>query len=117
LRVQKAEYAGIAFIECVEDITQIGDALEIITACIENETNLLLVDTSRLPDEFFDLSSGFAGEFLQKMQNYRVRVAAVIPTDHSHSPRFREFLAEARTGRTFRAFGDRESAEVWLTND
>ena len=117
MQIERREHAGVTFVESVESINRIDDALEIITACVENETNLLLVDSSRLPADFFDLRTGFAGEFLQKMQNYRIRVAAVIQSDDSHSQRFREFLTEARKGRTFRTFDDRESAEVWLAGE
>ncbi len=107
----------MSYVECVVKIDRIEEALDIVTACIENDTNLLLIESSRLPDDFFDLSTGFAGEFLQKMQNYRVRVAAVIQSNDSHSQRFREFLTEARNGRTFRAFNDRAGAEMWLTSE
>jgi hypothetical protein len=62
----------------------------------------VLLEAEQLPPAFFDLRSGFAGEFLQKLQNYQLRVAAVFPTDGEDGNRFREFMAEATLGRTFR---------------
>lgn len=114
MQIQANERDGIRFLECAEPITQMSDALELVTASVENESNLLLLDGARLPEEFFDLSSGFAGEFLLKMQNYRIRVAAVFPADREYSDNFNKFLSEARRSTTFRAFDDRPAAEDWL---
>jgi hypothetical protein len=40
-------------------------------------SDLIVVPTSRLDPHFFQLKTGVAGEFLQKMANYRYRVAFV----------------------------------------
>ena len=77
----------------------------------------LFIDSASFPAAFFDLSSRFAGEFIQKMQNYHIRVATVFASDTAHGERFTEFLREARRGQGFRAFADRADAEAWLCSE
>ena len=101
--------------ECEIDVRRVDDALELVTVCIEQQTGRLLIDAARLPDEFFDLKTRFAGEFIQKLQNYRLKLAIVLPPDGEHSARFGEFVREARTGSGFRFFDDRAGAEAWLS--
>ena len=104
----------MSFTECDIDIARVDDALLLVTACIEEQTGRLLIDASRLPDDFFDLKTRFAGEFIQKLQNYRLKLAIVVPADADHGERFAEFVREARTGNGFRVFDERAAAEAWL---
>jgi Domain of unknown function (DUF4180) len=84
--------------------------------CIEHGARALLLDRDALPAAFFDLSTGVAGELVQKLTNYGIRMAAVVPDLSAHSPRFREFAREANAGRQFRFFATREDAVAWLTS-
>jgi hypothetical protein len=107
------ERGGKRFLVCAGPIRSPSDALELVGS----DALGLVVLAEHLPPEFFDLRTGFAGELLQKLENYRLRVAAVFPTEEGYGERFREFLFEARRrGGTFRAFGAREDAERWLTD-
>ena len=108
---------GVRIVECVDSITAVGDALALISTCLEQGAARVLLESRTLPAAFFDLRSGFAGEFLQKFQNYHMRLAAVFPSQTEYNERFREFLSEARRGRTFRVFAGRSEAEAWLTSD
>lgn len=54
--------------------------------------------------DFFELSSGFAGEFIQRIINLRLRTAAVFDPKETYSERFREFMTEARGHPQFRVF-------------
>jgi hypothetical protein len=77
-----------------------------------------LIDSTILPEACFELRSRFAGEFIQKIQNYRIRLAAVFPLESSNGrERFGQFLAEARRGHGFRAFTNRLDAEAWLSSE
>jgi hypothetical protein len=102
---------------CVEPITRVEDALGLVAACMEHDSERLLLESDRLPAAFFDLRSGFAGEFLQKFVNYQIRLAGVFPSEDGYSERFREFLLEARRGRGFRVFAARAEAEAWLASE
>jgi hypothetical protein len=101
-----------AWTECTGPIQKPADVL----GWVASGSDALLVEAHHFPPDFFDLKTGFAGELLQKLENYGIRVAAVFPTDDGYSPRFREFLSEARQrGSSFRAFSARADAERWLT--
>ena len=51
----------------------------LVEACASARSQDALLHPSNLPPEFFDLSTGIAGEYLQKWRNYRVRVAVLCP--------------------------------------
>lgn len=90
------------------------DPVAALVACIEQGSRTLLLERDALPASFFDLSSGVAGELAQKLVNYGVRMAAVVPDLAAHSPRFREFVREANTGSQFHFYATREEAIDWL---
>jgi hypothetical protein len=90
------------------------DPAGVVTNCIESGASNLLLDADALPGEFFDLSTGVAGELLHKLTTYRMRMAGVVPDVSIHSERFQEFAREAKKGSQFRFFADRASAVTWL---
>jgi len=101
-------------VECLQPITRLDDALDLIGACHEQDAHLLLIDSEILPEAFFDLRTRLAGELLQKFYNYGLTVAAVFGADRPYTERFEEFLSEARHGTGFRIFAKRSDAEAWL---
>ena len=115
MKTDLLERGSVRIVECLEAITATGDALELVSACAEQDATRILLDDRFLPPAFFELRSGFAGEFVQKLVNYRVQLAVVFSNVSSHGERFEQFVAEARRGRVFRAFDDRESADSWLS--
>jgi hypothetical protein len=90
------------------------DPVAEVFRCLEHGGRALLFDRGSLPAAFFDLSTGGAGELAQKLVNYGIRMAAVVPDLSAHSPHFRDFAREANTGRQFRFFPTREEAVAWL---
>lgn len=110
------ERSGVRIVACGEAIARVDDALNLIAACLENDAQRVLIDEQYLPADFFDLRTRFAGEFLQKFVNYRMRVAAFLASPAARSERFGEFLREASRGRDFRAFASRDEAEAWLAS-
>lgn len=90
------------------------DPVRAVIRCIEEDTWALLFDRGALPGTFFDLSTGVAGELLQKLMNYGVRVAAVVPDPSVHSVRFQEFAREANKGRQIHFATTRDAALAWL---
>ena len=73
------------------------------------------IHPANLPAAFFDLSSGIAGEYLQKWRNYRIRVAVLAPPGSiTPSSRFPEMVAEEARRGHFRIFETREPAVEWL---
>ncbi len=102
-------------VACVDGIADVGDAMALAYACGDADTDRLLLHGRALPDAFFQLSTGFAGEFVQRLVNQRLRVGVVIDPERAYPDRFTEFLREARRHPQFRAFDTPQDAMAWLT--
>ena len=90
------------------------DPAAVVTGCIESGAHQILADRPALPPEFFDLSSGVAGELLHRLSVYGIRMAGVVPDPSVHSQPFQDFLRETNRGTQFRFFPTREAAVQWL---
>lgn len=58
-----------------------ADALDIIGQTYGTEVDAIVVPAERLAPEFFQLSTRLAGGFMQKFQNYRVRLVVLGDID------------------------------------
>lgn len=94
--------------------SQPPDLDDALTACIESGASALLLDEHAIAPEFFDLSTLVAGNPVQRLRNYGIRMAAVVPTAGGRSVAFQDFVREANTGSGFRFFSSREDAMRWL---
>ena len=88
--------------------------LDAVAACFEHGAQALLLDRSALPPAFFDLRTGVAGELVQKLAQYGIRLACVVPDLDAQPERFREFARESNRGSHARFFGSRDDAAAWL---
>lgn len=57
-----------------------------------------------------------AGLLVQRLTQYEIRMAAVVPDPTIHSRPFQDFAREAQRAVWFRFFPDREQAVAWLTS-
>ncbi|MFZ5965724.1 MAG: DUF4180 domain-containing protein [Bacillota bacterium] len=89
------------------------DGLALVSACAEHGTNLLMLPSACLSEDFLRLSTRVAGLVLQKLGNYNIKAVAVYDVNNT-SERFKEFLSEANQGQTFRVYDNFEDAESWL---
>jgi PadR family transcriptional regulator, regulatory protein AphA len=108
------------YIECEPNdfiIRNERDVLELISVCVENDTNRVMLYEGNLSPEFFDLKTNLAGAVLQKFANYRLRGAAIISLDRLKSERFKELIFECNRGNLFRFFENRDAAEKWLESE
>lgn len=114
------EHNGTKVVEAVADGASIlvgNNVLDAIVACGENETDRLLAHAASLPTRFFDLKSGEAGEILQKLRTYRIRLALVGGlADAAASRRFSEMMIEENRQRWFHMFATPDAAFAWLAN-
>ena len=69
----------------------------------------VLLEREQLADEFYDLSSGLAGELMQKLANYRLKLL-VIGELSGVSDSFRAFALEGDRSGTALFPRDREAA-------
>ncbi|HYU31592.1 MAG TPA: DUF4180 domain-containing protein [Thermoanaerobaculia bacterium] len=114
MEVETVTYRDVRILRCASQIFKPADAVDLVTACIEHRSRLLLLEPQAFADSFFDLRTGIAGEVVQKLQSYGTRTAAVFPADREYPERFKEFLVEAKRGWAFRAFTSRSDALDWL---
>ena len=105
----------IPYLECDARLNAIGDVIDLIGTCTYERRAGLLIEEDCLPPAFFDLRSGFAGEMLQKLQNYSVRAAIVVADPASHGERFAELASESRRNPLLRFWTERAAAERWLS--
>ncbi len=76
------------------------DTSDLIGGAWSNRATLIAIPVERLDERFFDLSSGFAGEVLGKLGNYRLRIAIVgdVSEHVTGSDAFGAFVREANRG-------------------
>lgn len=98
-----------------EVVATTQDFLDFIAWACERDTNLVLLAESNLPEAFYDLSTRLAGEILQKLSNYRVRLAIVGTFGHT-SERFQEFKRESNKGRHVYFVATHAEAVAWLSS-
>ena len=104
-RIVVASDSGIA----IRSFKDIPDA---VGACL-GKAGLILTEDDLSP-EFFDLSSGLAGELFQKLVNYKVRAAIILPNPEALGERFSELAYEHRSHPVIRFFRSRDEADAWL---
>jgi hypothetical protein len=81
-------------------IGRTDDAMDLIGNASYSGVGLVVLPVERLDPEFFRLSSGLAGDVLQKFVNYRVRVAILgdITAHVEASDALRDFVWESNRG-------------------
>lgn len=65
-------------------------------------------------EDFFRLSSGMAGEVIQKFVNYGIRAAVFGDFSHYTSKPLRDFIFESNKGRHFGFLPTLDEAVAWL---
>jgi hypothetical protein len=116
-----AEEAGVRFVEGPPGrqlMRTVEDASLVVEACLSSRAGSALLYAPNLTERFFDLSSGEAGVILQKLRNYRIRLAVVCtPGSVRFSSRFSEMAAEESLGDHFRLFESALAARAWLSRN
>lgn len=93
------------------------DVALLIEECLSSSAGAALLYAANLSPQFFDLSSGQAGEILQKLRNYHLRLAVVCPPGSvTLSRRFEELMIEERREPYFGLFDARDEALAWIAS-
>ena len=96
-------------------INTMADALDIIANANYQEAMGLIVSEQNLDGDFFDLSTGLAGDILQKCANYRMKLAIVGDFDKFQSKSFKAFMVECNRGKAVFFMPDEETALSKIT--
>lgn len=81
-----------------------------MTVRYETGADRIVLDKRTICDDFFILSTGVAGEILQKFINYHIKAAIYGDFSHYTSKPLRDFLYESNNGRDFFFVATREEA-------
>ncbi|MET0766467.1 MAG: DUF4180 domain-containing protein [Aeromicrobium sp.] len=109
---------GTAVMVCAPDgipFDTEGAATELIGEALGLRAGVVVIPAERLPDDFFTLSTGVAGEIAQKFVNYRLKLAIIgdISQRVDDSESLRAWVTESNRGQqlwfdtTFDAFTER----------
>ena len=77
---------GNGIIEIIDDI---------LSLLYGNTYSTILLKKENISADFFDLSTGMAGEILQKFSNYRKRLAILGDYANIHSKALKDFIYES----------------------
>lgn len=81
-------------------IADVDSALDLLmSAKYEVGTNYIVVDKKQIAEDFFVLSSGLAGEILQKYINYGGKLAIFGDFSHYTSKPLKDFIYESNKGK------------------
>lgn len=97
-------------------ITDAQSALEVLmTAKYETGSKNIVINKRLIAEEFFILSSGLAGEILQKYINYGGRIAVYGDYSHYTSKPLKDFIYESNKGKDVFFVATEEEAIERLT--
>lgn len=97
-------------------INDVQSAIDLImNVKYEAETKNIAISKDIIIDKFFVLSSGLAGEVLQKFINYQVRIAIYGDYSKYTSKPLKDFIYESNNGHDVFFVDDLETAVKMLT--
>jgi hypothetical protein len=70
----------------------------------------IIIRKDQLPESFFELKTGVAGDILQKVSNYKLRLVIVGDFSKYDSKSLRDFIFESNKSRTVGFVGTMEEA-------
>ena len=81
-------------------VGDVASARDLVEAAMNEGALVIVVPVERLHPEFLRLRSGMAGEFMQKVLNYRMKLALVgdVSAQVAESDALRDFIIECDRG-------------------
>ena len=113
MQVQTQQLDGVLIGELVasdEPLNSSQDILDLLGCFYPDHVEALILHEANLAPEFFQLRTKLAGEILQKLVNYRVRVAIVGEFQKYQSKALADFIYECNNGRQIFFVATREEA-------
>jgi hypothetical protein len=100
---QCREHCGTRVLECAAEGPKIAserDAADLVNEAFNEKARLIAVPVERLSEDFFTLSTRIAGEVVQKVVNYGLKLAIVgdISQQLKQSAPLRDWVRESNRG-------------------
>ena len=110
---------GIPVVRSLEEPVAGASAAVELIASLRNETGCkkMVLSKECLDESFFRLSSGLAGEVLQKFVNYQMRLAIVGDFSRYTSKPLQDFIRESNQGSQVGFWPTEEAALDWLDRE
>ena len=102
-RIEELERQRLLFLDGEGPaLARVQDILDLVAEALPRRVSMIVVTVERLDPSFFQLRSGLAGEFVQKIVNYRLRLAVIgnISAFTANSAAFTDFVRESNRGRS-----------------
>lgn len=106
-------HVAIALVTDGDDVVirDVPSALDLLMAArYEADADRIAIAKELIADDFFILSTGMAGEILQKYVNYQAKLAIYGDYSHYTSKPLHDFIYESNKGRDFFFVESREEA-------
>jgi len=91
-------------------INKVQDALDLMADVSCKDCNRMIVYENNLNKDFFDLSTRFAGEILQKFSNYQFKLVIIGDFSKYKSKSLQDFIRESNRGNRIFFTEDLQSA-------
>jgi hypothetical protein len=101
MTIQTHEINSQRFGEIISDEMVVKDArsaLDLMGTLYYDGYDGIILHEKNMSPEFFDLSSGLAGEVLQKFSNYKMRLAIIGQFEKFTSKSLQDFIRESNAG-------------------
>ena len=82
-------------IEIIDDNRCIINADDLFSILLNNECSTIIIKEENISQDFFNLSTGMAGEILQKFSNYHKRMAIIGKFDCIKNKPLIDFIYES----------------------
>ena len=82
----------------IDKVSTLQDVLDVIAAAWHENCSCVIFPKESLPEAFFDLKTGFAGEVLQKYTNYQIKLAITGDFSGFTSKSLKDFIYESNKG-------------------
>ncbi|MDR1416887.1 MAG: DUF4180 domain-containing protein [Prevotellaceae bacterium] len=80
-------------------VKETGDIFDIFNLLFADNRSTVILRKENIAEDFFDLSTGVAGEILQKCSTYHVRMAIIGDYSSVKSKALRDFIYESNKAK------------------
>ena len=96
----ETKFHGHGIVEIIDDSLLIKEADDVFGLFWINDCSTILLKKEYFVEDFFNLSTGIAGEILQKFSTYRMQMAIIGDFENVKSKPLHDFIYESnKTGR------------------
>ncbi|MCL2040203.1 MAG: DUF4180 domain-containing protein [Bacteroidetes bacterium] len=82
-------------VEIISDNIVIKEVDDVFELLFSNDFSAIILRKENIIDAFYDLSTGIAGEILQKFSNYNKRLAIIGDFENVKSQSLKDFICES----------------------